>query len=308
MTFILLFSFCFSFLSFDFIEASFIDNIKFPEQVKVGDIEYNSDNKFIYLSIPHIDVNSIWVVDTLSNKIINRITDVGKIPSDIDYNPENKFIYVTNRGDNSVSVINSSSNEVIKNITGVGDDPKGIIYNPENHLIYVTNVADNSVSVINSSSNEVIKNITGVGDVPFSIVYNPDNKFIYITNRGDNSVSVINSYSNEVIMNITGVGTNPSAITYNTKDRTIYVAAEDFISIINSYNTISKRIENVRDAITIIPSHILYNPFNNNIYTSDDANHVVLIFNSINNTSYIPLTQPGVMEYVPDNNLIVHCK
>ena len=117
-----------------------------------------------------------------------------------------------------------------------------------------------------------------LGIYHYAIVYNPDNKFIYVTNGDDDSVSVINSSSNEVIKNITGVGKSPSAITYNTKDRTIYVAGENFISIINSSNTISKSIENVSDAITIIPSHILYNPFNNNIYTSDSGNDISSYF------------------------------
>ena len=260
-SFILVFSFCFTFLSFDFIEASFIDNIDINVTGSVEDMKYNSDNKYIYLSLSSPFDNSVFVFDTLSNEIINRITDVGKKPSDIDYNPDNKFIYVTNRVDNSVSVINSTSNQVIKNITGVGNDPKAIIYNPENHLIYVTNVDDNSVSVINSSSNEVIKNITEIGN-------------------------------------------SPSAITYNPKDRTIYVAGLNFISIINSSNLISKSITNVGNAIPILQSYILYNPFNNNIYTSDAGSDLVLIFNSINNTTYIPMKSAGVMEYDPDNNLI----
>ena len=82
--FILLFSFCFSFLSFDFIEASFIDNIKFSEQ-KMEDIKYNPDNKYIYLSSPKDE--SVFVIDTLTNEMVKRITGVGQHPSDIVYNP-----------------------------------------------------------------------------------------------------------------------------------------------------------------------------------------------------------------------------
>ena len=139
----------------------------------MGDIKYNADNKYIYLSLPSRSNNSILVVDTLSNKIITRITDVGKDPSDIDYNPVNKFIYVTNRDNKSVSVINSSSNKVIKNITGVGANLSDIVYNPDNKLLYIINFEmihtnpsherDPIIFLINSSSNEVIKNITGVG-------------------------------------------------------------------------------------------------------------------------------------------------
>ena len=306
-TLIPLFSFCYSYLSFDFVEASFIDNIDIAIATRVEDIKYNSDNKHLYLSlaIGDVDDNSVYVVDTLSNKIINRITGVGKNPAGIDYNPDNKLIYVTNRNDNSVSVINSSSNEVIKNITGVGNNPKDIIYNPENHLMYVTNLEDNSVSVINSSSNEVIKNITGVGNLPFSIVYNPDNNLIYVTNFDEGSISVINSSSNEVIKNITDIGNRPSAITYNPKDRNIYVAGENFMSAINSSNTITKRIEYANSNFGILGSNLLYNPFNNNMYISAPTNGLILIFNSINNNpSYIPMNQAGPMEYNPDNNLV----
>lgn len=163
-TLILLFSFCFSFLSFDFIGAWFIDNIKFSEWVE--DIKYNSDNKYIYLSLPHDDVNSILVVDTLSNKIITRITNVGKNPSDIDYNPGNKCIYVTNVADNSVSVINSSSNKVIKNITGAGKNPSDIVYNPDNKLFYIINqlyIAKFSVftyiTIINPINGDIIEKV-----------------------------------------------------------------------------------------------------------------------------------------------------
>ena len=44
---ILLFSFCFSFSSFDFIEASFIDNIDegVPKGGRPEDIKYNPENK-----------------------------------------------------------------------------------------------------------------------------------------------------------------------------------------------------------------------------------------------------------------------
>ena len=106
----------------------------------VNDIKYNSDNKYLYLSLGND--NSVVVVDTLSNKIINRISAVGNNPAGIDYNPENKLIYVTNRNlpfvsNGSVSVINSS-NVVIKNITGVGKNPSDIAYNPDNKFMYVT--------------------------------------------------------------------------------------------------------------------------------------------------------------------------
>ena len=151
----------------------------------------------------------------------------------------------------------------------------------------------------------VIKNITGVGKRSNGIVYNPDNKLMYVTNFDEDSLSVINSSSNEVIKNITGVGRNPSPITYNPKDRTIYVAAQNLFSVINSSNTISKRIEYGDDRHVIIPSHILYNPSNNNIYITDISNELVLIFNFINNTNYIPMrSNNGPIEYNPDNNQI----
>ena len=131
---------------FNLVEASFISNIEIEEAIpthQIPDINYNSDNKYLYATSEGNDF--IFVIDTLSNEVIKKITGVGEYPSDIAYNPDNKFIYVTNRTGNSVSVINSSSNEVIKNITGVGNGSKGIAYNPENHLIYVTNVADDSL-------------------------------------------------------------------------------------------------------------------------------------------------------------------
>ena len=93
-------------------------------------------------------------------------------------------------------------------------------------------------------------------------------------------------------------------MTYNPRDKSIYVAGKSFISIINSSNTISKSIEYADKNFDILSSHILYNPFNNNIYTSDEVKGIVLVFNSINNISYIPMRSAGAMEYNPDNNLI----
>ena len=195
-TFILLFSLC-SFLSFDFIEASFIDNIKITDRVE--DIKYNSNNKYIYLSIPHDDVNSVIVVDTLSNKIITHITNVGKNPQDIVYNPDNKFMYVTNRGDNSVSVINSSSNKVIKNITGVGENPQDIVYNPENKLLYIINqlyIAKFSVfayvTIVNPINGDIIEKVV-IGDNPKHILYNPSNHKMYITKVDNLGIIVMNT-------------------------------------------------------------------------------------------------------------------
>jgi hypothetical protein len=211
--FILLFSFCFSFLSFDFIEASFIDNIKFSEQVQVGDIKYNSDNKYIYLSIPHDDVNSIWVVDTLSNKIINRINDVGKNPSDIVYNLDNKLLYIVNfemiqtnpnrERDPIIFLINSSSNEVIKNITGVGKNPSDIVYNPDNKLLYIINHLYTFkfsvfayVTLINPINGDIIEKVL-IGDNPKHILYNPSDHKLYITKIADLGIIVMDTSKDE---------------------------------------------------------------------------------------------------------------
>jgi len=215
-----LFSFCFSFLSFDFVEASFIDNIEI-EGPPVKEIKYNSDNKYLYLSQ---DDNSVVIVDTMSNKIINRITTVGKNPTGIDYNPDNKLMYVTNRDDNSVSVINYSSNLVIKNITGVGKQSNGIIYNPDNNLIYVTNFYEGSISVINSSFNTVIKNITDVGKNPSDIAYNTNNKLLYIINkdRAFDHVTIIDPMNGDIIEKVV-IGNDARHILYNPSNHKMYI-------------------------------------------------------------------------------------
>ncbi|MGB9168461.1 MAG: hypothetical protein WCB31_06005 [Nitrososphaeraceae archaeon] len=153
----MLFSFCFSFLSVDFIEASFIDIIDIKIEKPVEDIKYNSDNKYMYLSLPSEVDSSILVVDTLSNEIIKRITGFGKNPSDIAYNPDNKLLYVINQlyiikerdTFNYITIINPINGDIIEKVI-IGDNAKHILYNPSNHKMYIAKLDQLGIIVMDT--------------------------------------------------------------------------------------------------------------------------------------------------------------
>ena len=174
-------------------------------------IAYDSFNKRMYVTNNFDIVNTVSVIDTTTNTLIdtdgddtNGITriNVGVEPLDIAYDSFNKRMYVTNSAGvpGTVSVIDTTTNTEI-DIDGddtngitriiVGNDARDLAYDPINKHMYLTNFAANTVSVIDTTTNTVIDTIP-VGERPLGIGYDSVNHRMYVANIFGDSVSVIN--------------------------------------------------------------------------------------------------------------------
>jgi len=195
-------------------------------------IAFNPFNNNIYVTSSAPFPNSVLVIDSLTNTVVDTIA-VGDDPRSLAFNPINNNMYVTNANSDTVSVIDSSTNTVVDTIP-VDDAPFAIAFNQFNNNMYVTNFNSGTVSVIDSLTNTVVDTIP-VGNLPLGIEFNPISKNIYVTNGGSNTVSVIDSSTNTVIDTI-DVGIRPFGITFNPSNNLLYVANfdSDNISVIQS--------------------------------------------------------------------------
>jgi len=109
----------------------------------------------------------IEVVDVASNKVTDKVEDVGTNPSRLAVSPDGTKVYVTNKGSNNVSVIDASTNKVIATVN-VGINPYGIAVTPDGKKVYVANSHSNNVSVIDTDLNEVTSTLN-VGNGPIGV-------------------------------------------------------------------------------------------------------------------------------------------
>jgi YVTN family beta-propeller protein len=167
--------------------------------------------------------DTISIIDTSSNSVVDTLTDAGGTPNGVAYDPINDRLYVTNRMSNTVTVIDLASRQVLGTIT-VGDRPEGIAFNPVTADIYVANFGSNTVSIIYDTA--VVATLQ-VGSEPSQIAVNPAMNRIYVTNHGDHSASVIDGTARMVIGTIGGLAMAPYGIAVDPALNRVYVADID---------------------------------------------------------------------------------
>ena len=146
--------------------------------------------------------NTVSVIDTLTNTVTNTIS-AGSLPADSVAVGTN--VYINDSGSNQVSVIDTTNNAVTT--ISVGHNPNSLAVAGSN--VYVMNADDGTVSVIDTLTNTVTSTITvGTNDVSAALV----GTNLYVNNQDDETVSVIDTLTNTVTSTIT-LGANPGNTT-----------------------------------------------------------------------------------------------
>jgi YVTN family beta-propeller protein len=138
----------------------------------------SGDGKRLYVVAQ--ESNSLLVVDSENNKVINKI-EVGEQPHSVILSKDGQKAYVSNEWADNISVIDLSAAKVIDTLK-TGNGPAGLALSSDEQSLYVVNSYSSNVSVIDLHSKEEINRIPA-GNNPTGIKLSPDGKNILVTSR-----------------------------------------------------------------------------------------------------------------------------
>jgi YVTN family beta-propeller protein len=171
-------------------------------------IVYNPANEEMYIS--QFQDNSIWALNTLTNKVVAKI-GVGEGPVSLALNTFTDDVYVGSIHSAPIDVISPVTNKVVGRINGDYTLPEYMAFDPSNNYLYAG--WNDVITVFNTSNDSVVTTMTNF-DGMGGIVYNPANDEIYVSNHGvtdyhNHTVSVVNGTE---IVGTVKVGPNPAAM------------------------------------------------------------------------------------------------
>jgi YVTN family beta-propeller protein len=208
-----------------------IDNISvgsLPNQVTV-----NPNGSFVYVT-HDVDNESITVIDTSSNSVVQTISGVDPYLGDIAITPDGSYAYVANYlfPSEKIYVIRTSDNTVEDIISSViSNSYDTISITTDGSLVYVG--GENVISVIQTSDNSVIETVSTDIVNCSGITVTPDGSFIYLVDSRNNSVSIIQT-SNYAISDNISVGSDPQDIAGSPSGDIFYVpnSSDGTVSVI----------------------------------------------------------------------------
>lgn len=236
-----------------------------------------SHAKTQYVYVVNSGANSVSVIDTRTNMVINTIA-VGTTPFAIAINAAGTLAYVTNTGSNTVSVISTSTNTVTATIP-VSSRPMDIALNPTGSTAYVSCSSANVVAVINTGTRKVTATVAV--QHPAGLAVRGNGAYLYVASSTTGKVLAISTLTNVVAASIT-VGTTPVGVALSPDGSTVYVtnSGSHTVTVIQTSNNAVSNTINVspgpdRDAVSP-DGHWLY--LSN--YNGGTGNIVTVIDNS----------------------------
>jgi len=173
-----------------------------PSTVKVGTaplgLALSENEHFLYVA--NFKSNSISIVDTTDNTIVQTIENAGKNPRKLLVIPDTKLLYCLNWGGNDITVINTANNTVKQKIQ-VEMAPGDIVLSPDKKTLYVSNNKGQSISIIDVLQGTV-KGVSKLPGYPSCIGLSADNKNLLISvsddKREDNKILMMDLNKNEI--------------------------------------------------------------------------------------------------------------
>ena len=254
--------------------------------------------------------NTISVIDTGTNTVIDTFHKNGGNSGGIAVHPDGTRVYAVNTAVDAVSVIDTATNTGIANPILVGNNPLGVAVHPNGSRAYVANVLDDTVSVIDTATNTVTGTIA-VGDGPFGVAVHPNGNTLYVANEvttapAIGTVSVVDLATNTVTTTIT-VGGSPSGIAVLPDGSAVYVSnTAGQVSVIDT----ATNTETTTVAVGGSSQGIAVLPDGTRVYVASQADGTVSAIDTTTNTvvAVVPVSaspnSPFGVAVTPDGNTV----
>ena len=150
-------------------------------------ITLSSDGRLLLIANP--DSNSVSLLDTITNQVINEIP-VGIEPRSVAISPSDKYVYVSNQGSDDISIIDLSG-QLVTAILQVGDRPAGIVLSPDGTRLVVALCGEDRILIFNAHE-LTLETSFEVSDRPYGLAYTADGHHLLISHLLSGSISIIN--------------------------------------------------------------------------------------------------------------------
>jgi YVTN family beta-propeller protein/VCBS repeat-containing protein len=198
-------------------------------------IVLTDDGAYAYVS--NIGSQSVSVIDTSTNTVVETITDGFYYPVGMALSPDGSTLYTSNWGDGGsrspLTVIDTATNTVVGSISA-GHNSHIVVVSPDGSRVYVSNYGSyggSSVLVIDPATGGRIADIP-MGGNALGIGLTADGGRAYVASTG-NTVSVIDTATNTVTGSIPLSG--PGGLITMSPDRSLaYVSGSNGVSVIDT--------------------------------------------------------------------------
>ncbi len=171
-----------------------IDNSTFEIVNRITDVEFDfphgvgiDKNGILYMASTYS--NRVFVIDTKTDRIIDRFKTNEEHSHMIAFTPDELNVYVPNIGSNTLTRIETRTHKIMETIP-VGKGPEGVAVHPNGKYLYVTNQHDNTLYVMSTETHEILWK-RKLGHCPIRVVFTPDGKYALVPNRESDDLSII---------------------------------------------------------------------------------------------------------------------
>lgn len=153
------------------------------------------DDKANIMYVVTKENNSLYVIDLLSHRILNKIKLSAEAYTCL-LSPDKSALYISLWGGDKVVIYDTKSKQLTDSIA-VGDNPNDLCISKNGKYLYVANANDNSVSVINVGERKVMEVLNAAlyptrlsGSTSNGVALSDDDKTLYIANADNNCLAV----------------------------------------------------------------------------------------------------------------------
>jgi len=166
---------------------------KWPNRVSPAGMAINDARKLLYIVTK--DDNSLYVVNTSSNKILHKVP-LGAEGYTCMLSPNKHILYISVWGGRKILMYDTKANVMTDSIT-VGDHPNEICLTKNGRFLFVANANENSVSVVDTKLKKEVEVLNAAlypnapaGSTTNGLALSGDEKRLYIANADNNSLAV----------------------------------------------------------------------------------------------------------------------
>ncbi|WP_256578762.1 YncE family protein [Pseudomonas sp. NS1(2017)] len=181
---------------------------------------------------------SIWVIDTLRNRVINNF-DVPGSPLRIAIHPTAQRLYVTDNSsatDTPIRIYSTQDHSLVETLTGF-TTVRGLAFNSSGSRLYVADGGASQLVVIDTNNHQPVASIA-VRD-PYDVVISPDNTRAHVATFFN--WSIINLLNNTLI-NSVDTHSQPVTIAHNPRGSQVYITGRNN-GLVTTGHTLTQRIE-----------------------------------------------------------------